>query len=274
MKTPVINQQDIRDSIFSTIADQIFVADIRVERDGILAGVTRLKPALLEIGVTIDYLAEDGGAVKAGDVVVTISGSPKQMALAEEFAMGLLAKTSGIATAARRAVTLAGGELRIVAGAWKKVAPELKWSVREAVATGGAAFRISDQPFLYLDKNFVRMLGGIRETLAVVAAMDDKIKSIQVKGESGDILDEALLAVHSGADILMVDTGNLHDVLRINQLLIQTNQRHKIKIAFARGIGVEAIPSLKGLGIDILDIGTGIIDAPLLDMKLDVRKRG
>ena len=164
MKTPVTNQQDIRDSIFSTIADQIFVADIRVERDGILAGVTRLKPALLELGVTVDYLAEDGGAIKAGDVVATISGSPKQLALAEEFAMGLLAKTSGIATAARRAVTLAGGELKIVAGAWKKVAPELKWSVREAVATGGAAFRISDQPFLYLDKNFVRMLGGIRET--------------------------------------------------------------------------------------------------------------
>lgn len=274
MKTPVTNQHDIRDSIFSAIGDQIFVADIRVERDGVLAGFARLKPALLELGVTIGYLAGDGDTVNAGDVVVTISGSPKQLALAEEFAMGLLAKTSGIATAARRAVTLAGGELRIVAGAWKKVAPELKWSVRDAVATGGAAFRISDQPFLYLDKNFVRMLGGIGETLAAVATMDDKVKSIQVKGESGDILAESQLAIQSGADILMVDTGNLQDVLRINQLLIQTNQRHKVKIAFAKGIGVEAIPNLKGLGIDILDIGTGIIDAPLLDMKLDVRKRG
>jgi nicotinate-nucleotide pyrophosphorylase (carboxylating) len=27
---------------------------------------------------------------------------------------------------------------------------------------------------------------------------------------------------------------------------------------------------MKGLGIDILDIGSEIVDAPLLDMKLDV----
>lgn len=272
MKTSVTMQQDVRDVIFEPIADRLFTGDIRVERDGIVAGVARLKLALQELGVTIAYLAEEGMSVPTGTVVATITGSPKQLALAEEFAIGLLAKPSGIATAARRAVTLAGGDFRIAAGAWKKVAPELKGSVREAVSTGGAFFRISDKPFLYLDKNFVRMLGGIRETLEAVAAMDDKVKSIQIKGEFGDIVEEAFLAVRCGADILMVDTGNLQDVLRINLALINAGLRDKVKIAFAKGIGLETIPNLKGFGIEILDIGTGIVDAPLLDMKLDVRK--
>lgn len=271
MKTPVNTQQDIRDVIFAAVSHKPFTADVFVERDGILSGAIRLKSALLDLGVTVDYLAEEGSVVKAGDVVATITGLPKQIAMAEEFAIGLLSKASGIATAANKAVALAGENLRVVSGAWKKVSPELKGMVREAIAAGGAISRIVDQPFLYLDKNFVRILGGIKQTLASVEAMEDKLKVIQLKGDFGDITNEAVVAVENGANIIMIDTGNLEDVARVNQVLRERNWRSKVKVAFAKGICLEAIPELKGKGIDVLDIGASIIDAPLLDMKLDVR---
>jgi len=263
---------DIRDVIFAAIRDKEYKAHLITERAGILCGVKRLQAFLAEQQIQADIRGADGMPVAAGDVIAVFTGTPKQLAVAEEFLVGFLAKPSGIATAARQAVDLAGPEMRIVCGAWKKMPHELKHIVREAVATGGAAFRISDQPFLYLDKNFVRMLGGIEATLAAVADIDVKQKAIQLKGESGDIAGEALAAVRGGAQILMIDTGRLEDLAAANQALAAVGWRERVKIAFAKGIKIADLPGLAGLGIDYIDIGASILDAPLLDMKLDVQR--
>jgi len=263
--------QDLRDIIFSNISGRQYSATLTVERDGVIAGGQRLQAALANLRVNAEMLYSDGAEVRAGNAVARIIGNPKQIAVAEEFAVGTLAKPSGIATAARRAVQLAGSEMRIVCGAWKKMPPEIKSIVREAVVAGGAAFRIVDRPFLYLDKNFVRLLGGIRATLKAVEQIDDMLKVIQLKGQFGPMAQEALTAVESGADILMIDTGSLQDFESAQQALEAAGWRQRVKLAFANGVRLQDIPNLKGRGIDLLDIGTEIIDAPLLDMKLDVR---
>lgn len=264
------NQQDIRDIIFASISDRTYTARIIAERDGIISGAGRLRELLACLGVEAEILVADGAGVKAGGTVAKLSGTPKQMAVAEEGVIGVLAKFSGIATAARRAVELAGPELRVVCGAWKKMPAEIKTAVREAITHGQAAFRITDQPFLYLDKNFVKMLGGVEATLKAVAGMADKQKVIQLKGCQGDIVGEALSAVRNGADIVMIDTGRLEDVELVNRGLSGAGWRDRGKLAFAKGIRVEDIGQLKDKGIDILDIGVAIVDAPLLDMKLEV----
>ncbi len=270
MQTAASMQTDIREIIFAGIHGRQFDAGIVVERGGVVAGIARLEAALAEAGIRAELLLADGAEVKAGSVVGRIAGTARQIALAEEFAIGKLAKSSGIATAARRAVELAGGEMKIVCGAWKKMPAEIKSIVREAVVCGGAAFRITDQPFLYLDKNFVRMLGGIEATLNAVASVRDKLKVIQLKGEFASVAQEAITAVTHGADILMIDTGVLADFAAARRALEAIGLRQQVKLAFARGVRLENIPAMKGLGIDILDIGAEIVDAPLLDMKLDV----
>jgi nicotinate-nucleotide pyrophosphorylase (carboxylating) len=271
VQTAVKVQPDIREIIFAGMNGRQFSAEIVAERDGIVAGIARLRAALAEAGIGAELLRVDGGAVKAGSVVGRITGSAMQIAIAEEFAIGKLAKSSGIATAAHQAVRLAGGEMKIVCGAWKKMPAEIKSVVREAIVCGGAAFRISDQPFLYLDKNFVRMLGGIEATLNAVAPIHHKLRVIQLKGEFAGIAQEAILAVTHGADILMIDTGNLADLEAANKVLEAKGLRQQVKLAFAKGVRLRDIAAMKGLGIDILDIGSEIVDAPLLDMKMDVR---
>ncbi len=270
MQTAVRTQQDVRETIFSGIRGRQFCAEIVVEGEGILCGVARLESALQEAKIKVDWLQAEGAAVKPGMVVARLSGTAKQIAIAEEFAIGQLAKPSGIATAARRAVQLAGSEMKVVCGAWKKMPPEVKQIVREAVACGGAAFRITDRPFLYLDKNFVRMLGGIEPTLEAVRSIEAKLKVIQLKGQFAPIAQEAITAAQNGADILMIDTGELADFEAAQNALRRAGLREKVQLAFAHGIRLEDIAGLRGRGIDILDIGTGIIDAPLLDMKLEV----
>ena len=272
MSTVPTLQQDIRDVIFATIRDKRYQAHLITERAGVLSGVKRLQAFLAEQKIQAEIPVADGMRVAAGDIIAVFTGTPKQLAVAEEFLIGFLAKPSGIATAARQAVDMAGPTMRVVCGAWKKMPHELKHIVREAVATGGAAFRITDQPFLYLDKNFVRMLGGIEATLGAVAEIDDKQKAIQLKGENGAIASEALTAVDGGAHILMIDTGRLEDVAAVNQALTAAGWRDQVKIAFAKGIKIDDIPNFAGRGIDFIDIGASILDAPLLDMKLDVQR--
>lgn len=259
---------DIRDIIFATIQSQKYTANLTTERAGVLSGIERLKAVLAERNINSTFLKADGDWVEAGECILTVVGTPKEIAMAEEFIVGMISKPSGIATAARLAVKKAGN-MRVVSGAWKKMPPEIKQIVREAVSHGGAHFRIVDVPFLYLDKNFVRMFGGIKETLLAVKDMTE-LKAIQVKGDSGDIVAEAITAVEYGAGVVMVDTGEISDLRKVSESLQQSGQRSKIKLAFAKGISLGDIEKLGIEDIDILDIGAEIIDGPLLDMKFDV----
>lgn len=262
--------QDIRDIIFAGIGDRMFTARIIAEGDGIVSGAGRLRELLAAQAVGTEILTADGAAIRAGEAVAALRGTAKQIAVAEESVIGVLAKFSGIASAASRACEAAGPELKVVCGAWKKMPAEIKTAVREAITHGKAAFRITDEPFLYLDKNFVRMLGGVEATLRAVAAIGDKKKVIQLKGSGGDIVSEALSAARHGADIIMIDTGRTEDVALVNKALQDAGCRDRVRLAFAKGIRLEAISELKNKGIDILDIGVAIVDAPLLDMKLEV----
>ncbi len=259
---------DLRDEIFVTIQNNQYTAQLIVERTGVLSGIQRLQELLGERSISAVFHKQDRDTVLAGENVLTLAGTPKEIAIAEEFIIGMLSKSSGIATAARQAVDMAG-KMRIVSGAWKKMPPEIKFIVREAVSHGGAYFRVVDDPFLYLDKNFVCMLGGIKETLRAVENRPE-LKCIQIKGHTGDIAEEAALAAMNGAGVIMLDTGNIEELRKVSRKLQEIGYRSKVRLAFAKGIKLQDIRKLRAEDIDILDIGVQIIDAPLLDMKLDV----
>jgi nicotinate-nucleotide pyrophosphorylase (carboxylating) len=145
-----------------------------------------------------------------------------------------------------------------------------KESIRRAVAVGGALIRISREPFVYLDKNYIMILGGIGRALEAVSSLVDRKKVAQLKGRHGSIVEEACEAVKFGADILHIDTGNTTDVTSVVQDLAHRGCRDRVSIAFSGNVRLEDVPQLKELDVDILDIGRQIVDAPLLDMRLEV----
>ncbi|MCP4757399.1 MAG: hypothetical protein GY866_41595, partial [Proteobacteria bacterium] len=223
-----------------------------------------------ELGLSVEHIVDQGSPVEKGDVVARFSGNPKQIALAEERLIGLMAKASGIATAARRFVERAGPDIQIVSGAWKKVHPSQKEIVRRAVAVGGAMRRICEDPFVYLDKNYVKMLGGIEKSLRTVGRLNGYVKVIQITGSLMEIEGEANQAVENGANIVFIDNGNPYDVEKVSRYLRQKGRRNSVKLAFAGSIRLEDLDTLKTSDVDILDIGRSVIDAPLLDMRMRV----
>ena len=139
--------------------------------------------------------------------------------MAEETLIGLLAKSSGIATSALRFSDATGGKPQIVSGAWKKMPPSLKEIVREAVKAGGASPRIISEPFAYLDKNYIELLGGVRNALSALSGMSDIVKVVQLKGRYGDIASEACEAAESGAGVVFIDSGNSRNIPHASESL-------------------------------------------------------
>ena len=257
---------DLRELIFAGLGETRFAARLTTSAGGVLAGVSAAAQAAAAVGLQVDWAGQDGDRLAPGAVVAVVTGPAKAIALGEERLLGCLGKASGIATAAHRAVELAAGRIRVVSGAWKKMPPELKMMVRQAAAAGGLSTRIVEGPFIYLDKNYVRMLGGITATLAAVGQIPG-VKVIQIRGEEATVAEETARACRGGAGVIMVDTGRRADGVAALKIAAAYPA---VQVAFAGGIGLEDIPALADLGLDILDIGLAIMDAPLLDMKLDV----
>jgi len=264
-----VSVPDLRDEILRSVAGKQVVACIIVEDDGILAESDAVASEACRLGLRLQRISTDG-PVRQGDEIVRFVGSAKQIAIAEDVLIGVMAKASGIATAARRFVDQAGGRPKIVSGAWKKMPASQKESIRRAVLLGGASCRITDRPFVYLDKNYIRMLGGIVSSLAAVAGFADREKVVQLKGRYQDIMQEAAEAVGAGADLLHIDSGRPDDVNRVSQALRQLGLRHQVRLAFGGNVRLEDLDRLRMLDIDILDIGRQIVDAPLLDMRMEV----
>ena len=273
--TPMDKNQmiDLRDEILSSIADRSVTAAIIADDAGIVAETDTAIAEAGKLGLMIESFLKAGTPVQPGDVIARLRGTPKQIAVAEEGLIGLMAKPSGVATAMRAFIETAGQGLQIVSGAWKKMPPQLKESIRRAIIVGGGRYRITPEPFIYLDKNYIEMLGGIQKCLSAVAGLSDRVKVVQLKGRYNDIAKEACEAAACGAAILFIDTGLKTDIQKVSAALTNAGLRSQVKIAFGGNIKLADIEELKTLDIDILDIGRPIVDAPLLDMRLEVENQ-
>ncbi len=263
-------EQDIRDLIFASIREKKYIAQISAQGEGILSGIEWLEKACKNLGLCLKKCQKNGARVRPGMIIATLEGDAKQMALGEEELIGWISKASGIATAAWKAKKAAGKGLKVVCGAWKKMPLPIKDLVRQAIADGGIQYRIAEKPFLYLDKNYIKVLGGVGNTLQSVRFLQDHTLVVQLKGEGQGLLREAVLTAQRGADVIMIDTGRKEDIEWIDSGLREKGLREVVQIAFGGNIGIEDLGYLKKLPVEIIDIGQAVVDAPILDMRMDI----
>jgi nicotinate-nucleotide pyrophosphorylase (carboxylating) len=261
---------DLRDTIFASLGGRRFNAEIRPTTPGLVCGVDLARAKVAALGCEVLSFLDDGATAMAGQVILALRGTAKALAQGEDCVPGAIAKPSGIARAALKARDLAAGKVRIVSGACKKMPEEVKPQIRHAIHCGGGIGCIASGPFVYLDKNYVRMFGGVRAALAAVAEMKGFTRVVQLRGLVEPIAVEALAALEMGAEILMVDTGLLEDLDRVSALVRERGRREATTLAFAGDIELADIPAIARHDVDILDIGRAIIDAPSVDLKFDV----
>lgn len=262
---------NVPEILLATVRNQRMKAAITANEPGILQGSELLAAKAGELGLEIIVHAASGAPLAAGQSIASLQGDPLQIVQGEDQLLGLIAKASGIATMAARAVRLAG-RVRVVSGGWKKIPRELKDAARVALAAGGVGMRILDQPFLYLDKNYLRIFGSLEAMFQAAAALPDRAVSVQIRGETASIAAEAVAAAQLGARIVMVDTGEVADLRACAARLREADLRDRVLLAFAGGVKVDELPGLQKEDLDIVDIGRAILDAPLLDFRYDAIK--
>jgi len=263
---------DLREEIFSAHQARMVEAAVIVEAGGVVSGLKRAAAAAREGRLDWESPLRGGDEVAAGAELARLRGAAIDVVRAEDVILGELSKASGVATAARLAKNTAGSSFRVVCGAFKKMPASLKGMLRQAIKDGGLEGRMAPQPFVYLDKNYVRILGGVGPALRAVAHLN-RPTVIQLRGEFGPIGQEALEAVAAGAFLLMVDTGRQEDLTEVLESLKQHGLRSSVQVAFAGNLRPEHLDRLKTCDLDAVDIGYGVIDAPCLPMRLDVLSR-
>jgi nicotinate-nucleotide pyrophosphorylase (carboxylating) len=261
---------DIRSFLFEPLENISFVAEISAVENGILAGTQMVRDRVSELGINLDFLAPEGAPLHPGVLVLRLIGSAEDIARAEEELLACVGKASGVATAASKLLAQANGNVRIVCGAWKKVSPELRQRLRHAIAVGGAGIRLLDQPFVYLDKNYVRMFGSVKRAVERARGIDGRTIAVQVRGDTNLIAEEATQALNAGAGVIMVDTGNVADLRIIVEVVSRKGFRRDVKIAFAGGVNSSFLDEVVEAGADIVEVGREIIDASILDFRFDV----
>jgi nicotinate-nucleotide pyrophosphorylase (carboxylating) len=71
----------------------------------------------------------------------------------------------------------------------------------------------------------------------------------------------------------MVDTGSVEDLREVVEEARRQGFRQRVKIAFGGSVTAQRLEEVVAAGADIIDIGRAIIDAPILDFRLDVQQR-
>lgn len=260
---------DIRYEISRESLESSVTAVLIAERGGVLSGLKRASASMESLGLRLSSDLCDGSPVNEGQEIAKVCGNPVQIAMAEERIIGALSKSSGIATAARRAREETHPNCHVVSGGWKKMPMEIKDHIRKAALDGGIDVKILRKPFVYLDKNYVRILGGIKGAIQAVLPLERPV-AIQVRGETDRISNEAVEATETGAKVIMVDTGRQEDAGHVIRALKEKGLRSRVTVAFAGNIALEELGGISRLGLDVVDIGYAILDAPCLPMRFDV----
>ncbi|MEX2558151.1 MAG: nicotinate-nucleotide pyrophosphorylase [Actinomycetota bacterium] len=225
---------------------------------GIAAGLGIVLPPARAV-------ARDGDPLAAGAELLEIEGTGAELARVEDEILGDLGVACGVATNAARLVAAAPEGLGIVCGGWKKLPAAMKPALRAGLAAAGVAPRLLDDPFVYIDKNAVRILGGLVPAIAAGLALGNGPVAVQIKDPAA-----ALPAVLAGAAGVMVDTGLIGDVAMAHRSLVAAGLREGVTLALGGGVGSHHLEPARAAGADVVDVGRAILGAPLLDLRFDV----
>jgi nicotinate-nucleotide pyrophosphorylase (carboxylating) len=215
-------------------------------------------------------LKSDGMSISPNENIIEINGKAKDILKAERTALNLLMRMSGISTLTKQFVDIVHQiDQPIYIASTRKTVPGLRLLDKKAVVIGGGIshrIRLDDMVMIkdnhiVVDKSIRKIISSIREKIG-----SSKNIECEVKNEY-----EAIEAIESGANIIMLDNFSVLDakktILKINELGL----RHQVKIEISGGINLQNVIDYAKLKPDIISIGYLTHSAPSLDFSLKIR---
>ncbi|MBK1667775.1 nicotinate-nucleotide diphosphorylase (carboxylating) [Rhodovibrio sodomensis] len=237
---------------------------IRARTAGRVAGVQAacLAFELLDPGVRITVLAQDGAPVDAGATILRVAGPARALLTGERVALNLLGPLSGIATATADLVAAVAGTGAAIADT-RKTTPGLRALEKAAVrAGGGRNHRFGLDDAVLIKDNHVALAGGPAAAVRRARGAIGHLVKIEVEVDTLDQLDAVL---PEGPDAVLLDNMST-ETLRAAVARIDGRA-----IAEASGTVTPAsAPAIAATGVDVISAGWLTHSAPALDVGLDI----
>lgn len=246
---------------------QVSVAELVARADGVVAGleiaelVIRLVAGSDEIEV--EHSVTDGTSVTAGAVLMTVRGRTRKLLTAERTMLNLVCHLSGVATLTRRWVDEVEGTGAVIRDT-RKTMPLLRSLEKYAVRCGGGKnHRMGLSDAALIKDNHVIAAGGVAEAFRLVRKAYPEI-AVEVEVDS---VDDALIALESGADLILLDN------MEIDQLRDAVEKiAGRARLEASGGLTLDVARKVAETGVDFLAVGALTHSAPVLDIALDLQE--
>ena len=266
--------------------DAEVVAEVFGRRPGVFAGLAEVKVLLEGLGLEVWSLAE-GETFEAKEVVMRIHGRYSLFGLYETAILGILASSSGWATAARTAKEAAGGKPVLCFGA-RHVHPAVAPVMERAAVVGGAdgASCILGAKLAGLEPSGTvphALFLIVGDTLEAAKAYHrfmppESPRSMLVDTFKDEVEESLRLAAcpETGLQSVRLDTpsergGVTPGLIQELRARLDLAGYNHIKIFVSGGLDPERIKLLAAAGADAFGVGSYISGAPAIDMTMDLK---
>lgn len=241
-------------------------ATVITRQDAVLCGTAWFDECFkaLDANCSINWLAEDGVFIKAGQTLCHIYGQARALLTAERSALNFLQMLSATATLTRQYVDIVAGTKAKIMDT-RKTLPGLRVAQKYAVHIGGGCNqRIGLFDGILIKENHIVAANGIGSVLQQAVRLAPRGATIQIEVETLAQLQEALEA---SAKLILLDNFNLDDLCAAVTLTAG-----RAELEASGGVSLDTVRAIAQTGVDRISIGalTKDIQAVDLSMRFDL----
>jgi nicotinate-nucleotide pyrophosphorylase (carboxylating) len=215
--------------------------------------------------IKVGRLVKDGQPVKAGDILLNISGPARALLSAERVALNFVQRLSGIATLTAQYVNAVKGTPVQILDT-RKTTPGWRRFEKYAVKCGGGENHRLGLFDLVLIKDNHRMALRNESPNAIAAAVRrarEKFPRLKIEVEA-DTLEQVEQAAAAGADIILLDNMSPMQL----RLAVQ-KIKGRAKTEASGGVNLTSVQMVAKTGVDFISIGALTHSARAVDIGLD-----
>ncbi len=245
-------------------------AKLLVKDDGILAGVELAAEIfhIVDAGVNLNILLNDGAKVKYGDIAVELAGSAQSILKAERLVLNCMQRMSGIATKTRQIVDMLEGTNTKVLDT-RKTTPGLRYFEKWAVRIGGGVnHRFGLFDMILIKDNHVDYSGGIKQAIEKTKRyLADNNKQLQIEIEVRNLDELNQVLQTGGINRILLDNFNYSDLRKAVNTI-----GGKYVTEASGGITINNIREYAACGVDYISVGALTHSVKSLDLSLKAVK--
>ncbi len=227
----------------------------------------RIDPAL-EISV---YCTE-GGQLKAGGILMEVSGSARSLLAAERTALNFLGRLCGIATLSRRyADAVKGSGVTLLDT--RKTTPGWRLLEKQAVKAGGCTnHRMGLHDAVLVKDNHLTALGDLSLLPPVIDRLRLNHPGLPIEIEADTLVQLKTLLGMQGIDVILLD--NMSPAQMSEAVALRNKLAPAILLEASGGVTLATIPEIAATGVDRISVGALTHSATNADLSLEMESPG